>query len=214
MAKPVIFYKHNNFDTPFDGLDYGSYPRVTMEGVQNDTISSLKVADGVKLMMYEHYNYDGAVLTIIGPKELSSMPGPWNDRVSSVIIKDIRPKPPPEATPVDPAIGEPTYTPPGDDPAATPPSTAEAEDEELPENKELPETKEPVDKELPYPLPDLDAKPKDTGMSGATMGLIALLVFVFVMFIVGIIYMATSGGGNTGNRGDQFSGQFRRRRIP
>ena len=105
----VIFYEHTNFggkQLKSSGLDsIGDLTRnqlVTAEGSSvnwNDKISSISIGKNRKVVMYEHSNFKGASILLNGPticKNVSSglrssMPGGWNDRVSSfkILVNDL-----------------------------------------------------------------------------------------------------------------------------
>lgn len=52
----------------------------------NDQVSSIKVLGGVVLVAYEHVNYGGNRLIVIGPSYVSQVPAGWNDTISSCIV--------------------------------------------------------------------------------------------------------------------------------
>lgn len=76
-------------------IPYGEYANVSNIGVPNNSISSIKVAPFTVVVMWEDFNFGGAVTTIYGPIEIPRMyawNGGWNDRVSS--LKVVRFEPP------------------------------------------------------------------------------------------------------------------------
>ena len=88
----VIFYRDYNYGGKYVALTESyigngkSYNLRDLEarGVWNDTLSSIKIAAGFKVLLYEHVNYGGAVKTLLKSGNLS---GWWNDRVSSIRIQ-------------------------------------------------------------------------------------------------------------------------------
>ena len=86
----ATFYKHNNYDTPYNTLQFGMYRDVTKHGIDNDAISSLKVGEGTRVSLYEHNDFGGNLLVYKGPTEISSLPSGWNDKVSSIKVVDMR----------------------------------------------------------------------------------------------------------------------------
>jgi hypothetical protein len=56
----------------------------------NDEVSSIKVEGGVVLLCYEHANYGGDRLIVIGPSYIPNLSNisdiNWNDRISSIKV--------------------------------------------------------------------------------------------------------------------------------
>ena len=88
----IIFYRDYNYKGYYVALTESyigngkSYNLGDLEarGVWNDTLSSIKIAAGFKVSLYEHVNYGGAVKTLYRSGNLS---GWWNDKISSVKIE-------------------------------------------------------------------------------------------------------------------------------
>jgi len=92
-ATQLYVYEHINYEGAYirwDGLReiadlrwYNTGPIGSPNW--NDRISSLKVGSDLKVILYEHINYQGKSLTIPGPANISSLVSMgWNDRASSL----------------------------------------------------------------------------------------------------------------------------------
>ena len=87
MNEPVVkFYQDANFSNSLGILAEGSYDNyeMTKEGILNDKISSVNVADGLIAILYEHGNFDGEQKAISGKIRLSDIN--FNEKTSSVKI--------------------------------------------------------------------------------------------------------------------------------
>ncbi|MGA9750221.1 MAG: peptidase inhibitor family I36 protein [Acidobacteriota bacterium] len=113
-ADQVFVYQHGNyggalmrFDHNQEVADLRSYNTGgTGSPSWNDQISSLKVGVNKKLLLYEHINFQGAMLVVqydackSNSNTWAGMPSGWNDRVSSfkVVDADNPPAQPPDAS--------------------------------------------------------------------------------------------------------------------
>jgi hypothetical protein len=52
-------------------------------GRENDSVSSVRLEEGVIVFLYEHHDYGGVALVICAPG-LHNLPEGWNDRITSV----------------------------------------------------------------------------------------------------------------------------------
>jgi hypothetical protein len=91
-ANRVYFYEHINYQgnyVVFNGIrdepDLRVYKTAGASSPNwNDRISSIKVGDGIKLIVYQDINYKGASYTLTGPATISTLvSNGWNDRISS-----------------------------------------------------------------------------------------------------------------------------------
>ena len=94
MEGLAIVYEACNFQGSSGVIHVpGSYnirdlPRI---GVRDDAISALKVASGYELVLYEHPNFLGRNVTLVGDIScLLSMEGGLNDQTSSLILRRTR----------------------------------------------------------------------------------------------------------------------------
>lgn len=82
---PVTVYEHAQYAGFHAGLPIGAYKLagLNLKGVLNDEISSIKVAAGYKVVLFEHENFagDSIVLTANSPAL-----GSWNEKASSVKV--------------------------------------------------------------------------------------------------------------------------------
>lgn len=91
---PVTLYDDDVYNGRPAKLSYGSYRNMSLTGVGNDTVSSLIVAPFTTLTLYEHSDWRGRSVTIVGPKEipyLSEYLGGFNDYTSSVKVTRAEP---------------------------------------------------------------------------------------------------------------------------
>jgi hypothetical protein len=64
------------------------WPAIWNTGIDNDSVSSLKVAAGWKVTLYEHSNYGGTPVTFTGPTEVPCLVDHgFNDKASSLRIE-------------------------------------------------------------------------------------------------------------------------------
>lgn len=82
---PVTVYENPNYGGFHAGLPIGEYKLagLQLKGVLNDEISSLKIAEGYKVILYEHENFQGASITLTADN--ANLTG-WNDKVSSMKV--------------------------------------------------------------------------------------------------------------------------------
>lgn len=82
---PLTVYENSNYGGFHAGLPIGAYKLagLQLKGVLNDEISSLKIAEGYKVVLFEHENFlgDSIVLTTD-----NATLGTWNEKVSSVKV--------------------------------------------------------------------------------------------------------------------------------
>jgi hypothetical protein len=96
----VEVYTHGNYADEWEGipgqrqqLDVGMYSHVQDDLlIGNDTISSLKVPEGMGVRLYEHSWFQGA--TIDYTSDVAALPPEWNDRASSVAVYRLADGPP------------------------------------------------------------------------------------------------------------------------
>lgn len=83
---PVTVYENAQYGGFHAGLPIGAYKLagLQLKGVQNDEISSIKVAEGYKVVLFEHENFagDSIVLTASSP----SLGSNWDEKASSVKV--------------------------------------------------------------------------------------------------------------------------------
>lgn len=94
-AMQLFVYEHTNYEGAFMGFtglreepDLRCYNTGGPGSPNwNDRISSLKVGSDIKVVLFEHINYQGKSFTIPGPANISSLVSSgWNDRASSFRI--------------------------------------------------------------------------------------------------------------------------------
>lgn len=80
-------YADCNFSGAAAGLAVGDYNLSAMlsRGIGNDWMSSLRVASGYRVTLYEHDNFSGAALVLTSDNSCLVGAG-WNDRVSSMRV--------------------------------------------------------------------------------------------------------------------------------
>lgn len=90
----ATIYADPNFTGASASLGYGKYPRINNLGINDNTISSVKVAPWTRVTLYEGYDYTGRSVVITGRKDipqLSALPGSMNDQTSSLIVARMEP---------------------------------------------------------------------------------------------------------------------------
>ncbi len=99
-SAPVTLYQHCSYGGYSAGLQVGSYTLNQLQalGVQNDDLSSLRVASGYKATLYQHHDFTGNTVVITGDDDCLVNEG-FNDDISSVVVSQD------SGDPVDP--GEP-----------------------------------------------------------------------------------------------------------
>lgn len=83
---PVTVYENAQYGGFHAGLPIGAYKLAGLElkGVQNDEISSLKIAEGYKVVLFEHENFAGdSIILTSGNTNLSAS---WNNKASSIKV--------------------------------------------------------------------------------------------------------------------------------
>jgi hypothetical protein len=82
---PLTVYEHANYGGFHAGLPIGEYKLagLQLKGVLDNEISSLKIAEGYKVILYENENFQGASTTLTSS---STNLGNWSKRVSSIRV--------------------------------------------------------------------------------------------------------------------------------
>lgn len=82
----VTVYEHCNYGGWSAGFNTGSFDGTVMNsmGSRNDAISSIRVAAGYEAVLFEHWNFTGASVTIRGDNSCISN---FNDNASSMIVR-------------------------------------------------------------------------------------------------------------------------------
>jgi hypothetical protein len=63
----------------------GTYATMAQAGFYNDAISSLRVPQGYRVVLYEHENFKGKTYTLTSDKSVFTLSG-WNDKASSIAV--------------------------------------------------------------------------------------------------------------------------------
>ncbi|HEY8400016.1 MAG TPA: M12 family metallopeptidase [Cytophagaceae bacterium] len=89
-ASPVIVYQHCDYKGYGVGLDVGDYPTLyNYKGIQDNDISSLKVAKGYEITVYKYDYYQGPSLTFRAD-DPCLVDNNINDWISSIKIRKIQ----------------------------------------------------------------------------------------------------------------------------
>ena len=100
----VFVYEHTNYGGNYMSFEFDTLvPDLTKWRVLNskdnwnDRISSIKVGKNTKIILFEHTNYKGATITLLGTGSggagnFAAMPSGWNDKASSfkVVMGDVQ----------------------------------------------------------------------------------------------------------------------------
>ncbi len=83
----VTLYQDINFNdpSPVEITSPGEYPKITDIGFPNDKLKSIKIAPGVKVELYEHYDFKGRLIVFNGPMKLPNF-RKFNDKISSIKV--------------------------------------------------------------------------------------------------------------------------------
>ncbi|VUD68113.1 hypothetical protein TDB9533_03993 [Thalassocella blandensis] len=89
-SSPVTLAQHCNYGGYNVGIGEGRYTLGDLQarGVANDDISSLRVAAGYKIDIYQHANFTGNMITKTGDDSCLVDDG-WNDDASSVVVSKV-----------------------------------------------------------------------------------------------------------------------------
>ena len=87
-SAPVTLYQHCNYGGYSASLQPGSYTLSQLQalGLQNDDLSSMRVASGYKATLYQHHNFTGNTVVITGDDDCLVNEG-FNDDISSIIVE-------------------------------------------------------------------------------------------------------------------------------
>jgi len=84
---PVTIYEHANFQGRSQVLTKGQYDTALGQiSIGNDSLSSIKVSQGIVARLYEHFLFRGAFIDIRA--DTPAINTPWNDRASSIVVYD------------------------------------------------------------------------------------------------------------------------------
>jgi hypothetical protein len=81
----VIIYMDANYQGQSATVLPGTYATMTQAGFYNDAISSLRVPQGYRVVLYEHENFKGKTYTLTADKSVFTLSG-WNDKASSMAV--------------------------------------------------------------------------------------------------------------------------------
>jgi hypothetical protein len=83
----VVLYTDANYKGQSVSLPVGTWYNMEQAGFINDALSSIRIPQGYKVILYENPNTTGRSTTLTASRtDLSSGFGNWNDRVSSIVI--------------------------------------------------------------------------------------------------------------------------------
>ena len=84
----ATFYENSNYSGWSVALSEGRYDYGTMisKGIKNDQISSIKVADGYKVTLYNDEGFAGSKKTLL--TDASGL-GDFNDKTSAIVIEKV-----------------------------------------------------------------------------------------------------------------------------
>lgn len=87
---PVTLYEHVAYGGYGVTLDEGEYTLASLQakGIRNDDISSIRVASGYRITVFEQDQFGGALLTFIADAR-SLINNGWNDRISSIVVQKV-----------------------------------------------------------------------------------------------------------------------------
>lgn len=87
-SAPVTLYQHCNYTGYSAGLQPGSYTLSQLQalGLQNDDLSSLRVASGYKVTLYQHHDFTGNTIVKTGDDSCLVDDG-FNDDISSLRVE-------------------------------------------------------------------------------------------------------------------------------
>ena len=83
----ITTYKDCNFSGSSAGLDIGDYTLAQLQakGILNDDISSLKITQGYKVIIYMDDNFTGSNMTLTS--DTSCFDTTWNDKITSIKVR-------------------------------------------------------------------------------------------------------------------------------
>jgi hypothetical protein len=87
LAQTPVVYENAHFSGRSQSLRAGDYRSADLSGVGNDAISSVRVPEGFKLVVFENDNFEGDFFEIT-----TSIPSLdfWSDRISSIRVIDLQ----------------------------------------------------------------------------------------------------------------------------
>ncbi|MCA9690825.1 MAG: RICIN domain-containing protein, partial [Myxococcales bacterium] len=86
VEKVVRIFEHANFQGRSSVLGIGKHD-INGLGIPNDSLSSLKVPQGLVVIMYEHANFEGMQRVYF--EDSSFVGNDWNDKVSSIVVRQL-----------------------------------------------------------------------------------------------------------------------------
>lgn len=86
VEKVVTLFEHNDYQGRSSVLGVGTH-RMGDLGIPNDSLSSLRVPQGLMVTLWEHEAYQGAQLVYF--EDAPAMAPGWNDRVSSIVVRHL-----------------------------------------------------------------------------------------------------------------------------
>jgi len=99
---PVTIYEHANFQGRSQVLTKGQYDNALGQiSIGNDSLSSIKVSQGLVARLYEHFLFRGEFIDIRADTPAINLP--WNDRASSIVVYEEGQQP--SIKPYGPVVG-------------------------------------------------------------------------------------------------------------
>jgi hypothetical protein len=88
FEKKATVYKNDNFNPPSQELGLGTYYMEDLE-FGNDQISSVRVPEGVRVIMYEHADFKGDKRMLADDYDFYAEGDDFNDKTSAILVEEV-----------------------------------------------------------------------------------------------------------------------------
>ncbi len=88
FEKKATVYKNDNFNPPFQEIGPGTYDMGDLT-FGNDEISSVRVPEGLRVIMYEHANFKGDKRMLVRDYDFWASGDPFNDKTSAILVEEV-----------------------------------------------------------------------------------------------------------------------------
>jgi hypothetical protein len=88
FEEKATVYKNDNFNPPFQEIGPGSYDMGDLT-FGNDEISSVRVPEGLRVIMYEHGNFKGDKRMLVRDYDFWASGDTFNDKTSAILVEEV-----------------------------------------------------------------------------------------------------------------------------
>jgi uncharacterized protein YkwD len=93
----IVIYEHSHYEGISQTLGVGKHDIDKLEAIGNDQLSSVKVPKGMRVILYEHANFQGEQMELL--EDTWFVGEDFNDLTSSIVVEEVGKTPTPKPKP-------------------------------------------------------------------------------------------------------------------